>query len=88
MLASIECFLPVLCVLQVWCHCHDCRKWHQTTPIPAVIFPEECIQVVSGEDKIAEFRLRKRELVRSFCKANFFHKKHNQEMVVTVWHIQ
>ena len=55
-------------MVQVYCHCQDCRKWHQATPHPAVIFPEECVTIVSGEDKIRNFSLRKKELVRSFCK--------------------
>ena len=54
--------------VQVYCHCHDCRKWHQTTPLPAVIFPEASVTVVEGADKIASFSLRKKELLRSYCK--------------------
>jgi hypothetical protein len=55
-------------VIQNWCHCKDCRKWNQRTPVGMVVFPESALELVSDAKNIGSYNLTNAEFDRFFCK--------------------
>lgn len=55
-------------IAQNWCHCKDCRKWYQTSPMGCILIPEQAYQLIRGADNIGKFNLEKPEFDRFFCK--------------------
>lgn len=58
--------------MQVWCHCADCRKWYQNSPVAIAIFPEEAFLELEGGESISKFQIRNPEMDRTFCKARLY----------------
>lgn len=55
-------------ITQNWCHCKDCRKWYQSSPMGCVLIPEQGYHLIRGAEHIGKFNVEKPEFDRFFCK--------------------
>lgn len=54
---------------QAYCHCVDCRRWHQRSPLTFAVYPWDRLEVTKGSDQISKVSLVNPELERLFCTA-------------------
>ncbi len=71
--------------LQFWCHCKDCQKFHQHSPVGLIAFPRPVLSITKGADNISSLNISKNfTSVRHICKTcgfRLFNEKVNLDRV-------